>query len=75
MRIPTKGERIEIVNPQSEETINVIMGEVFTSASGKTCSTVTIIEDSSVQNKQALACLNDRQEWDKNPLNIQIIDN
>ena len=75
MRIPTQGERMEIVHPHSGETINVIMGKVFTSASGKTCSNVTIIEESSEQKKQALACLNERQEWDKNPLNIQMIDN
>ena len=73
MRIPQKGERIEITDPNTQQRISVTLGEVFTAASGKICSDFTINEDDRNDERHGLACLNNNHEWDRNSLDIKII--
>ena len=70
---PEPGERVEIFDPKTQQNVTVIFGETFASASGKTCSSVTMIAEKTADTKQGLVCLNENNEWDKNPMNIQLI--
>ena len=70
---PEPGERVEIFDPKTQQNVSVIFGETFASASGKLCSSVTMIAEKTADTKQGLVCLNENNEWDKNPMNIQLI--
>jgi hypothetical protein len=75
LRIPKKGERIEILDPRSEKVFSVTVDEVFTAASGKICSNFTVNEKNIKLKKNGLACLNKNHEWDKNSLEFKFIQN
>jgi len=73
IRFPEPGERVQIFDPKTQQNVSVIFGETFASASGKLCSSVTMIAENTADTKQGLVCLNENNEWDKNPMNIQLI--
>ncbi len=70
---PEPGERVQIFDPKTQQNITVIFGDTFASASGKLCSSVTMTAEKTVDTKHGLVCLNENNEWDKNPMNIQLI--
>ena len=71
--LPEPGEMVQVFDPQTQQYITVIFGETFHSASGKLCSNVTMISEKTSEEKHSLVCLNENNEWDKNPMNIQLI--
>ncbi len=75
LRVPRKGEQIDIVDPRSEKVVSVTIDEIFTAASGKICSNFTINKENKKLKESGLACLNENHEWDKNSLEFKIIHN
>ena len=73
LRIPEPGEKIQITDPETKQEITVTFGKTFQSASGKLCSNIVIEGENPADNKQGLACLDRNRNWDKNPLDLQLL--
>ena len=70
---PQPGQSLEVFDTQSQQTVQAVFGKAYYSASGKLCGPITYHQVNTSQQMHSVVCLNGDNEWQKNPLDIQLI--
>ena len=70
---PQPGQTLEVFDTRSQLTIQAVFGKVYYSASGKLCGPITYRHSITSQQVHSVVCLNGNNEWEKNALNIKLI--
>jgi hypothetical protein len=70
---PRSGQTLEVFDTRSQQTIQAVFGRAYYSASGKLCGPIIYHHLNTSQQMHSVACLNGDNEWEKNTLDIKLI--
>ena len=70
---PQSGQTLEVFDARSQRKVQAVFGRAYYSASGKLCGPITYHQVNTSQQVHSVVCLNGDNEWEKNPLDIKLI--